>query len=301
MNKNYYAILQIPDDAKRDDIQKAYRRLAKKYHPDVNKSPDAHEKFCEITEAYEFLMNHWPLHVDQYANNGSYEQKVNKYRQTVEYEHFRQEAQERAQHQAKMRYEKFKKQHEAFQESGINDIALLLTVLMRTFGMVLFFCLLLTPVVLTFLMHWTWIFAVFFMWPFAIVIAWYYHDNRKNYFFPGQFYYSYNRIKHLYTDKHPSLHSCYYCPGNNADSKPYKIDLFRLKDVKLKSGGYRQHNVNYVNQTVSITVPRSQKAFAIHSHKYSAKAFVTTKLSYFPEYFQPGMANYYWHGGGRNT
>ena len=54
--KNYYSILQLPENAGHDEIRHAYRRLAKHYHPDVNKSQDAHEKFCEITEAYEFLM-----------------------------------------------------------------------------------------------------------------------------------------------------------------------------------------------------------------------------------------------------
>jgi curved DNA-binding protein CbpA len=263
--KNYYEILQIPEDSKQDEIQRAYRRLAKKYHPDVNKSPDAHEKFCEITEAYEFLMNHWPLHVDQNANGTGYKQKYNDYQQTAEYERFQQEARERAQQQAKMRYEKFMKQHEAFQESGINDIALLLTVVMRTLSMALFLFLFLTPILLTFLVQWTWIFTILPMWPFAVGIAWYYHDNRKNYFLPGKFYYSFDRIKHLYTDRYPSLQQCYYCSGKKADSKPYKLDLLRLKDVKFKSEGYRQHNVNYLNQTVSIVIPRSQKAFIIHS------------------------------------
>jgi hypothetical protein len=50
-----------------------------------------------------------------------------------------------------------------------------------------------------------------------------------------------------------------------ADSRPYKLDLLKLKEVKIKTGGYRQHNVNYVNQNISVMVPRSRKAFIIHS------------------------------------
>ncbi len=57
--KDFYALLQVSPAATRTEIQASYRRLAKKYHPDVNKSADAHEKFCEITEAYEFIMDHW--------------------------------------------------------------------------------------------------------------------------------------------------------------------------------------------------------------------------------------------------
>jgi len=263
--KNYYTILQIPEGTGREEIQKAYRRLAKQYHPDVNKSPEAHEKFCEITEAYEFLMNHWPLHVGNYAESASYGQKYNEYRQTDEYDRFRQEAREWAQQQAKMRYEKFRKQHEAFQESGINDIGLLLTIFARLISVPIFLFLFLAPIVLAILLHWTWVFAILFMWPFAVGMAWYFYDNRKNYFLPGDFYYNPKRIRHLYTDKHTSSQHCYYCPRKLADSRPYKMELLKLKEIKLHSGGFRQQNVNYLNQTVSIMIPRSQKAFIIHS------------------------------------
>ena len=53
--KDYYRILEIDSKASQDDIKKAFREKAKKYHPDVNKSPDAESKFREINEAYEFL------------------------------------------------------------------------------------------------------------------------------------------------------------------------------------------------------------------------------------------------------
>jgi len=55
--KAYYAILGVSRNATDDELKKAYRNLAKLYHPDVNPSPDAHEKFIEISEAYEVLRN----------------------------------------------------------------------------------------------------------------------------------------------------------------------------------------------------------------------------------------------------
>ncbi len=51
MAKEYYKILGVSKDASQEEIKKAYKKLAKKYHPDLNKSKDASEKFKEINEA----------------------------------------------------------------------------------------------------------------------------------------------------------------------------------------------------------------------------------------------------------
>jgi curved DNA-binding protein len=53
--KDYYAILGVPRDASAEDIKRAYRKLARKYHPDVSKEANAEEKFKEVSEAYETL------------------------------------------------------------------------------------------------------------------------------------------------------------------------------------------------------------------------------------------------------
>ena len=53
--RDYYEVLGLSKGASEDDIKKAYRKLAKQYHPDVNKAPDAEAKFKEINEAYEVL------------------------------------------------------------------------------------------------------------------------------------------------------------------------------------------------------------------------------------------------------
>ncbi len=55
-NKDYYKILSVPRNASSEDIKKAYRKLARRYHPDLNSGKkDAEEKFKEIQEAYEVL------------------------------------------------------------------------------------------------------------------------------------------------------------------------------------------------------------------------------------------------------
>jgi len=53
--KDYYAILGVPRTASQEEIKRAYKKLARKYHPDINKDPGAEEKFKEINEAYTVL------------------------------------------------------------------------------------------------------------------------------------------------------------------------------------------------------------------------------------------------------
>jgi curved DNA-binding protein len=55
--KDYYEVLGVERDASPEQIKRAYQRLARKYHPDVSKEPDAEERFKEVGEAYDVLRN----------------------------------------------------------------------------------------------------------------------------------------------------------------------------------------------------------------------------------------------------
>lgn len=67
--KDYYQILGVARDVSKDDLKKAYRKLARKYHPDVSKEADAEAKFKELGEAYEVLKD--PEKRSQYDQFGS--------------------------------------------------------------------------------------------------------------------------------------------------------------------------------------------------------------------------------------
>lgn len=71
MGKDFYKALGLDKSASDNDIKKAYRKMALKYHPDKNKSPGAEEKFKEIAEAYEVLSDPKKKEIyDKYGEQG---------------------------------------------------------------------------------------------------------------------------------------------------------------------------------------------------------------------------------------
>ncbi|WP_096270631.1 molecular chaperone DnaJ [Paucisalibacillus globulus] len=69
--RDYYEVLGLEKNASKEEIKKAYRKLARQYHPDVNKEPDAADKFKEAKEAYETLSNEQKrAQYDQFGHAG---------------------------------------------------------------------------------------------------------------------------------------------------------------------------------------------------------------------------------------
>lgn len=252
---DYFRTLELEPNCTLDDIKQAYRRLAKLYHPDVSKLPNAHQKFIEITEAYEVLLH-------EYTIKSDVEQQTQ-----YDYEAFIREVREAAQKQARMRYEKFVRENEAFRESGLYDLSLLLKYVGRVVVPLLGAGLISIPVAVSFSEHSVApVFYLFFCWVIGGIILFDAYQKRKGYFKLGRFYYSGQKILQFYTARNnQAVEKCFYCNGLKADSLPYKINFIKIKDVQLKNFGPMQHYAGYNRNEFSYAIPRSHKAFIVHS------------------------------------
>lgn len=79
MNKNYFKILEINENANLEEIRNAYRKMAKKYHPDKNSDKNANEKFNEANEAYTYLINNNSYFKKYYEKIGFNKEYFNKF------------------------------------------------------------------------------------------------------------------------------------------------------------------------------------------------------------------------------
>ena len=69
MSENPYTVLGLSPGASDDEVKAAYKRLAKKYHPDLNPSPEAEEKMKQINAAYDQIINHKQEASDPFGGN----------------------------------------------------------------------------------------------------------------------------------------------------------------------------------------------------------------------------------------
>ena len=93
---NYHEILGVSRDASPEEIKRAYRRKALEFHPDRSTDPDAHEKFIQINEAYDYLINKGNNSDPYHVSHDDWEESL------------RAASRDRAQEEARMRYEEYK-------------------------------------------------------------------------------------------------------------------------------------------------------------------------------------------------
>jgi len=258
--KDYHKILGLDRDAGPMEIKKAYRNMAKIFHPDINISPDAHDRFIEITEAYEILMNQ-----DLQEYYIYHERASNVEFRRAQYEQARKAAREAARRYAKMKFEKFKQEQEAFKKSGWHDLILTLRYSIR----ILVFPLIVTFIALPLLSeevaeHPT---GYVMFWLLALILVFFIINNWKNYLRIDSYYYHISDIPKFFgeTSKKTSL-DCYYCPGHKAMIFPYKISTFRIRSIQIQTfGAVYGRKAGSSRDLKTIHIPRSRKAFIMHS------------------------------------
>ncbi|HEX2934275.1 MAG TPA: DnaJ domain-containing protein [Bacteroidales bacterium] len=254
--KDYFRILGVTPPSSLDEIKNAYRKLAKKYHPDLNKSPNAASLFIEITEAYEVLT--YQISNKQTEDHSAHQQQ--------EYEDFIAHVREAAQRRARMKYEKFKKEHEAFQESGLYDVVLLFKYLGLVLLPFLAAALIIFPIVVAITSgEIAAFFYLFVFWVIGLFLFYYIFQQGKDYFKHEKFYYSFHKVwSKLMQTRADGTEHCFYAKGRVADSTAFTIEMYRVKNIKLENRGPLQHYAGIDRTLCEVSFPRSRKALLVH-------------------------------------
>jgi hypothetical protein len=104
-------------------------------------------------------------------------------------------------------------------------------------------------------------------WLLACILILFVVNNWKSYLKIDDYYYHFHDIIKLISESgKPSGKDCFYCPGFKAMAYPYKVSLFRIKKVQMKSyGGLYGRSAGTSRSLKTIAIPRSKKAFLLHA------------------------------------
>jgi hypothetical protein len=262
MLEKYYKVLGITFEADEKALKKAFRNLALKLHPDVNKSPDAKEKFQELCEAYEIVLQQ--IRFETTVSAGSFDHVEE---DTSSYEEIIREARRKAYERAKIKYDKMKAEKEFFEESNWRDVFLILKYTGRVVALPLAAFLVIFPLIVAINNGILMFFALFFFWIIGGIILNQYISNRSKWFKLGRIRWKLRDLINLFNfnpvTKDPDTY-CYYCEGRKADGKKFLMTLLKVKDVRIRNDGVYQHYVAYDRKYKEVIFPRSTKAFIVH-------------------------------------
>lgn len=255
MHRHFY-LLGLNTNATIDEVKKAYRHLAKEFHPDVNSGVDAQKKFIEITAAYEAIL-------DKFNTSNSEintDQEEANYRETLK--QWRESNKRKAQANKELKL----KREEAYLQSGLADLILIITIILRVAIFPIIGALITMPFILCYLFGYTLLFTLLFFAPFAFILSWYVKSNWSNYFIPDKFYYNFTKIKSFFNQQASNTNNlaCYFTNNQLANGLPNKIVLQKIVNIKLNNVGPMQHYAKFDQVYSEIIEPRSQKAFNYH-------------------------------------
>ena len=157
--ERYYHTLGVAVGASESEIKKAYRRLALAYHPDRNNSKEAEHKFIQVTEAYEILIGRRkppvravvrsnPYSSTPYRRSQHFNFRNASYRQRWEDERARRrrDARRSAEQQARMHFETFRRNNDAFKKSWYYKPAYYLVRAIYIVGLLVGYSLIIVPI-----------------------------------------------------------------------------------------------------------------------------------------------------------
>lgn len=264
-----YKILGLKPGAEDTAIKKAFRKLAKKYHPDRNPSPDAAKKFQEITDAYEILLKHRPIPYERDPGYARAEEILRRERQKA---HQRTERKRREQKEAE----------ERFRKSPLYDMLLLLHYAGRALLILIAIAGVITPVILAIVIDPAALAGTFFFIIIGSFLLWHIYTKRETWFKLGKPNTTWKKLV-SYMKKpvaKPSSDRCCYIPNSQADGKPYRIKLIRIKEITVRSFGALDHQASIKQSSTMLVIPRSARAEYIHNICSTLK-FLIISLSLF--------------------
>jgi len=108
-------------------------------------------------------------------------------------------------------------------------------------------------------------FYLFVFWVVGLFLFYYILQQGKNYFKQEKFYYTFGKVwARLMQVRENASESCFFSNGLAANSIPYKIEMFKVKDIKLENRGPLQHYAGIDQTSKEVSLPRSRKALIVH-------------------------------------